>query len=303
MRPPNQSKAHKGQSQIKWVLISVTRKGAVTDVSKPSLGRAPSPSEYDEIKRARASNPASHLRLGDIASDGRVFLRINPTGLDGEQWTDPAGLGAVLASARVYRGENKTRTAATKKEYYLRNKARLLDYTKRWQKEQKEHLLEYKRAYYARTKERRLEKYKQGAEYFRQAAKRSRRGKSDRQAAYSSAHRARKITSDLGLSRQRVWRKLYRLFFDNAARLTKETGTLHTVDHMWPIVARRGQPIGLHVPWNLSVAAAQTNMSKHNRPPTQTEIEEGMKQWAEVLEQFATRHPEDFTTIKPQICV
>lgn len=300
MRNPSQSEAQ--AAQISWALISVIRKGTATDVAKPSLGRAPSPSEYDEIKRERASNPAKHLRLGDIASDGRVFLRINPTGLDGEQWTNPAGLGAVLASARVYRGQNKAKTAATKKEYYLRNKARLRAYMKRWQKEKKEHLLEYKKAYYAKTRERRSEKYKQGAEYFRQASKRNRRGKSDRQAAYSSAHRARKITSDLGLSRQKVWRKVYRMFFDIAAKFTKESGTLHTVDHIWPIVARRGQPIGLHVPWNLRVAVAQTNMSKHNRPPTQSEIEEGMKQWVEVLGLLATRHPQEFATIKPQIC-
>lgn len=54
-------------------------------------------------------------------------------------------------------------------------------------------------------------------------------------------------------------------FYDEARRLTQQTGILHHVDHRYPIVHER--LTGLHVPWNLCVVPASVNWSKNNRIP------------------------------------
>lgn len=52
-----------------------------------------------------------------------------------------------------------------------------------------------------------------------------------------------------------------------AQRLTKETGIKHSVDHIWPVVPKEGDPRGLHVPWNLQILPQTENASKSNKLP------------------------------------
>ena len=53
-----------------------------------------------------------------------------------------------------------------------------------------------------------------------------------------------------------------RAFYEEATRLTKNTGVAHEVDHIVPLQGRSVR--GLHVPWNLQILEKTANISKYN---------------------------------------
>lgn len=56
--------------------------------------------------------------------------------------------------------------------------------------------------------------------------------------------------------------KAIRAVYDEAARLTEETGVLHEVDHWVPL--QHPNVCGLHVDWNLRAIPKAVNMAKSN---------------------------------------
>jgi 5-methylcytosine-specific restriction endonuclease McrA len=80
-----------------------------------------------------------------------------------------------------------------------------------------------------------------------------------RRAERQRARVARQNASRMAL----LHREASLVIYDDAARVTKETGVPHEVDHVVPLQAVG--VCGLHVPWNLRVDTAEANRRKQNR--------------------------------------
>jgi hypothetical protein len=83
--------------------------------------------------------------------------------------------------------------------------------------------------------------------------------------SYKAKYRAAKLQATPTCLTEQSFEKI-REFYTEAARITKETGISHHVDHMEPL---RGKEIcGLHVPWNLQILVGpgpEGNCAKGNR--------------------------------------
>jgi 5-methylcytosine-specific restriction endonuclease McrA len=89
----------------------------------------------------------------------------------------------------------------------------------------------------------------------------------DRDASNRAARRARELQAMpqwLTAEHRAEIAALYR----EAARLSRETGIRHHVDHIYPLAGKLCS--GLHVPWNLQILTAVANMAKSNALPDDT---------------------------------
>ena len=149
---------------------------------------------------------------------------------------------------------------AYNRAYYLANKERIAAGVREWQSANLEKVRDYKRKNAEANPGRAARYYLENRE---------------ERIAYAKAHTGRNSASVL--IKRRIWagevspnavppwltdehRAAMQWFYDEARRLTKETGVSHVVDH----IARLNgvHSCGLHVPWNLQVLTDSDNKRK-----------------------------------------
>ena len=81
-------------------------------------------------------------------------------------------------------------------------------------------------------------------------------------AARAARRRAAQFRATPGWLTEKDYEEM-RKIYEECARISKETGVLHHVDHVIPL---RGKKIsGLHVPQNLRIITAEENLKKGNK--------------------------------------
>lgn len=122
----------------------------------------------------------------------------------------------------------------------------------------------YKDWYRERADERR--------EYSRKWAEENREGRAAYHSRYSQENRdiinaknAKRIAMKLRATVPWADHEKIRAIYAEAARLTRETGIKHEVDHIYPLQGKNG--CGLHVETNLQILTKTENIRKRNRMP------------------------------------
>lgn len=164
--------------------------------------------------------------------------------------------------AQAWRDANKDRAKATTKAWRQLNKVRHLEALKAWRRRNKRRLREQRKVAY---------ELKGDAE--RAGARRWKR----RNPAVVNALNAKRIAAKLRAIPS--WADLSRIedFYRGARELTAQTGIVHHVDHVIPLVSP--YVCGLHCEANLEVLTGPANQSKSNR------------QWPDMPEALLTDDP------------
>ena len=158
--------------------------------------------------------------------------------------------------------EYKNKKIATAKRHYLENKDHRIECIKSWQEINKDKVYEYSATWRENNPEYASVYYAENKEYINAKNCEYKRNNKDIVLTSSSFRRASKINATPPwLSKELLSeiRELYKI----SSELTLQTGVLHHVDHIIPLV--NNSVCGLHVPWNLQVITATENLSKGNR--------------------------------------
>jgi hypothetical protein len=168
------------------------------------------------------------------------------------------------ARAQSWRLQNKGRTKAVAKAWREKNKERFAAMKLAWRERNKEYLLKYRREFYARNKEyinvkcraykeaNREELNKEVAQWYRDHPEVNR--------ANRALRRAREKRAMPSWANKEKMAAIYA----EAVRLTRETGIVYHVDHIYPL--QSDWVCGLHCETNLQILTAAENQSKSNRP-------------------------------------
>lgn len=150
------------------------------------------------------------------------------------------------AKQRKYKEENPEKAKANRKAWTDSNREKIRIQNRENARKRRDEINAYKR-------KKRLEpEYKQQEKDYRERTK-------DKNAARTAKRRAIKRLATPKWLTKEDWDKITD-FYTESARLTRETGIRHTVDHIIPI---QGEfVVGLHVPWNLQILTDEENTSK-----------------------------------------
>jgi len=178
--------------------------------------------------------------------------------------------GKIAIYQSLYQKTNREDIAIKKAIYYQENKEVFLLEMAEYYKENREYKLSYQAEYRSTHKE----EIRETQKFFTAKNK-------NKKSSYDAIHRPKYAENNKGIIAANLamyrstkikatpkWLSRDQKFeiqaiYIESARLSKETGVPHHVDH---IEALRGKNVcGLHVPWNLQILTAKENMSKGNR--------------------------------------
>jgi len=153
---------------------------------------------------------------------------------------------------RVRYAANKAEYAAKNKINYLENKDRYKTKAVAWAADNAEKRREISKEYVKRNPERRAET--------------SRNNRLQNPGMYAAHYKKRQ---QLKRNAMPDWadEAAIKAIYDECARVSKETGVLHHVDHYYPL--KNDLVCGLHVAHNLRIITAFDNLSKGNSLPTE----------------------------------
>lgn len=157
---------------------------------------------------------------------------------------------------KTYREKNRAEIAEHRRERYLENQGRNIAAARRYREENKAKTLAWASEYRKKNADRTRATVRQWRSRNGKAWSRTRRHiDAEKAANRRAAHR--KATPP--------WadRSAMRDLYEEARRLTSETGVPHHVDHVVPLVSKKVS--GLHAHTNLAVLPAKDNLVKSNR--------------------------------------
>ena len=178
------------------------------------------------------------------------------------QWADPSRKAKAAASTKEWVKSNPEQNKASVKRWKDENKDLVRKKRQEYERENKEKIKIQRAECHARNREKRnayaAEYRAKNAEKMRKLWSDYTKNNPDKNAAKTAKRRTRQ--KSVPQPHSIIERMMVENYYEDAARLSKETGTSCHVDHIWPIA--RGGP---HLPWNLQVIPGPENCRKGAR--------------------------------------